>query len=275
MPELPEVETTLRGIRPHLEGRRITMLAVREPRLRLPIPPDLPALVAGRTISALTRRGKYLLIGIDGGTLIIHLGMSGSLRVLPSGTPPARHDHLDLNLSDGHCLRLRDPRRFGLFLWTPDPAPVAEVRHPLLRDLGPEPLGEGFDGWHLYRESRRRRLAVKSFLMDAAVVVGVGNIYASESLFRSGIHPVRPCHRIGPERYGRLAASVRSVLAAAIAEGGTSLRDFVHEDGNPGYFARSLKVYGRAGEPCPGCGQPLRQRRIAQRSSFYCPRCQR
>lgn len=275
MPELPEVETTLRGIRPHLEGRRIEQLVVREPRLRLPIPPDLPALVGGRAILGLSRRAKYLLIEIETGTLILHLGMSGSLRVLPPGSPPGKHDHLDLALSDGRCLRLRDPRRFGLFVWTPDPPEIAEARHPLLKDLGPEPLGQEFDGEHLYRASRGRRVAVKSFVMDGGVVVGVGNIYANESLFLAGIHPSRPSHRVGSERYGRLARSIRAVLADAIAQGGTSLRDFVQEDGNPGYFAQSLKVYGRAGKSCPGCGEPVRQRRIGQRSSFYCPRCQR
>jgi formamidopyrimidine-DNA glycosylase len=231
--------------------------------------------VAGRRILGLGRRAKYLLIELEGGTLILHLGMSGSLRVLPADSPPAKHDHLDLVLSDGQCLRLRDPRRFGLLAWTPDPAAIAERLHPLLKDLGPEPLGETFDGDHLHRESRHRRVAVKSFLMDGHVVVGVGNIYASESLFLAGIHPARPCHRISLERYRRLAAAIRSVLGASIAQGGTSLRDFVQEDGSPGYFAQSLKVYGRAGEPCPSCGDPVRQRRIGQRSSFYCPCCQR
>jgi formamidopyrimidine-DNA glycosylase len=275
VPELPEVETTLRGIRPYLQGRRIAALAVREPRLRLPIPADLPSRVTGRLILGVSRRAKYLLIEVEGGTLILHLGMSGSLRVLPAGTAPDRHDHVDLVLSDDRCLRLRDPRRFGLLVWTPDPPDLAMRRHPLLRALGPEPLGESFDGDHLYRESRRRRVAVKPFLMDGGVVVGVGNIYANESLFAAGIHPVRPCHRIGLDRYRRLAEAVRAVLSAAIVQGGTSLRDFVQEDGNPGYFAQSLQVYGRAGEPCPSCGSPLRQRRIGQRSSFYCPRCQR
>lgn len=275
MPELPEVETTLRGIRPHLLGRRIAALRVREPRLRLPIPADLASRLAGCSILGLSRRAKYLLIEVEGGTLILHLGMSGSLRVVPADSPPARHDHVDLVLSDGRCLRLRDPRRFGLLVWTPDPPAMAEARHPLLRDLGPEPLGDAFHGDHLYRESRRRRLAVKPFLMDGGVVVGVGNIYASESLFLAGIHPARPSQRISLERYRGLAAAIRAVLGASIAQGGTSLRDFVQEDGTPGYFAQSLQVYGRAGEPCPSCGEPVRQRRIGQRSSFYCPRCQR
>jgi formamidopyrimidine-DNA glycosylase len=274
VPELPEVETTLRGIRPHLKGRHIHRLVVREPRLRLPVPADLAGRVAGRAVITLARRGKYLLVGIEGGTLILHLGMSGSLRVVPAESPPGRHDHLDLELDDGRALRLRDPRRFGLLAWSQEPPDQAQISHPLLRNLGPEPLGPAFDGDYLYRMSRGRRASVKPFLMDAGVVVGVGNIYASESLFRAGIHPGRPAGRIGRERYLRLASAVRAVLRAAIDQGGTSLRDFVQEDGNPGYFAQQLQVYGRAGEPCPGCGEPVRLRRIGQRSSFYCPRCQ-
>jgi formamidopyrimidine-DNA glycosylase len=270
VPELPEVETTLRGVRPYLEGRRIVALRVREPRLRYPVPLDLGATLSGQRIAALRRRGKYLLLDLERGTLLIHLGMSGSLRVLPASSQPGRHDHIDLILADGPCLRLRDPRRFGVFLWL---AGVAET-HPLLAHLGPEPLGDGFDGAYLYQESRRRRIAVKAFIMDAGVVVGVGNIYANEALFRAGIHPARACGRIGLERYRSLAASIRAVLAAAIDQGGTSLRDFVQEDGSPGYFAQSLKVYGRAGEPCPTCARPIRHRRIGQRSSFYCPHCQ-
>lgn len=275
MPELPEVETTLRGIRPHLEGRTIARLVVRDPRLRQPVPTDLPECLAGRLIETIERRAKYLLISVAGGTVIIHLGMSGSLRVLPRPMPPGPHDHWDLELAGGGLLRLRDPRRFGLLLWTPDPPAVARTRHPLLAHLGPEPLEDGFDGGLLHRLSHVRGTAVKSFLMDASVVVGVGNIYANESLFLAGIHPTRACNRVSPERYQRLAAAVRSVLAAAIEQGGTTLRDFVQEDGNPGYFVQSLQVYGRTGEPCPTCGDPIRQRRIGQRSSFYCPRCQR
>ena len=274
MPELPEVETTLRGIRPRLEGRRIDHLLVREPRLRQPIPPETAALVAGQTVGSLSRRSKYLLIGLDRGSLILHLGMSGSLRVVDAESPPKRHDHVDLALSDGHCLRFHDPRRFGLLLWSEDSPELAGLRHPLLSRLGPEPLDAAFDGGHLYRLSRQRRVAVKSFLMDAAVVVGIGNIYANESLFLARIHPARACHRIGLDRYGRLVEVVRAVLQASITQGGTTLRDFVKDDGNPGYFAQSLRVYGRAGEPCVQCGTPLRQQRIGQRSSFYCPRCQ-
>jgi formamidopyrimidine-DNA glycosylase len=271
MPELPEVETTLRGIAPLLQGRRIAVLAVRQRRLRYPIPTGTEAAVAGQAIMALRRRGKYLLLDLERGGLLIHLGMSGSLRVLSDPSPPGPHDHLDLVMEGGACLRLHDPRRFGSFLWTPG----APDDHPLIRHLGPEPLGPDFGGAYLHAASRGRRTAVKAFVMDARVVVGVGNIYANESLFLAGIHPGRPSGRIGAARYARLAEAIRTVLRRAIEEGGTSLRDFVREDGRPGYFAQELQVYGRAGEPCRGCGAPIRQRRIGQRSSFYCPNCQR
>jgi formamidopyrimidine-DNA glycosylase len=274
VPELPEVETTLRGIRPHLEGRRIERLVVRQPRLRLPIPADLPERLAGLSIGGLTRRAKYLLVEVGGGCLILHLGMSGSLRLVTAGLAPTRHDHVDLVLTDGRALRLHDPRRFGLLIWTPDPPALAATRHPLLRDLGPEPLEDGFDGAHLFAQSRGRRVAVKSLIMDGTVVVGVGNIYASESLFLAGIHPARACNRIALPRYLRLAETIRTVLKASIVQGGTTLRNYVQEDGNPGYFARLLRVYGRTGEPCPTCGTALREQRIGQRSSFYCARCQ-
>jgi len=210
------------------------------------------------------------LLDLDRGTLLIHLGMSGSLRVLPASSQPGLYDHIDLILADGPCLRLRDPRRFGAFLWLSGPAEA----HPLLANLGPEPLGDDFDGDYLHQVSRRRRIAVKAFIMDAGVVVGVGNIYANEALFLAGIHPNRACGRVGLGRYRSLAGCIRAVLAAAIDQGGTSLRDFVQEDGSPGYFSQSLKVYGRAGEPCPTCAAPIRRQRIGQRSSFYCPHCQ-
>jgi len=271
MPELPEVETTLRGVAPYLTGARIERLEVRERRLRIPIPEATEEQVAGQRVLRLRRRGKYLLAELERGGLLIHLGMSGSLRILASDTPPGKHDHLDLRFENGSCLRLRDPRRFGIFLWTPG----RPDEHILLRHMGPEPLGDAFDGDYLYRLSRGRRAPVKAFVMDARVVVGVGNIYANESLFLAGIRPARPCGRIGLERYRRLAADIRQVLGGAIAQGGTTLRDFVQEDGSPGYFARSLKVYGRAGAPCPICGEPIHQSRIGQRSSFFCPRCQR
>ena len=271
MPELPEVETTRRGIEPHLLNRSVTALIVRQPRLRWPVPEELVELLPGQTIQAVQRRAKYLLLRLDRGTLILHLGMSGSLRTLPADLPAQKHDHLDLILQDGRCLRLRDPRRFGAVLWQPDHADD----HPLLRDLGPEPLGDGFNGLRLQRIARSRRVAVKNLIMDSRVVVGIGNIYANEALFLARIHPGRDCRRISAERYGRLAATITRVLAAAIEQGGTTLRDFSQADGNPGYFALSLKVYGREGEPCPACARPIRQRRIGQRSSFFCPRCQR
>ncbi|MCG6941877.1 MAG: bifunctional DNA-formamidopyrimidine glycosylase/DNA-(apurinic or apyrimidinic site) lyase [Thiohalocapsa sp.] len=271
MPELPEVETALRGIAPHLANRRILRLVARERRLRWPVPESVDAVVAGQRITALARRAKYLLLELEHGSLILHLGMSGSLRVLPADTPPGPHDHIDLVLDNGRCLRLRDPRRFGSLHWAEPPVEA----HPLLASLGPEPLSPAFDGAYLHRLSRGRRAPVKTFIMDSHVVVGVGNIYASEALHRAGIHPHRPAGRIALPRYQRLAAAIKTVLTAAIAEGGTSLRDFVQEDGNPGYFARALRVYGRTGLPCPTCGTPIRQQRIGQRSSFYCPRCQR
>ncbi|MEA1048292.1 bifunctional DNA-formamidopyrimidine glycosylase/DNA-(apurinic or apyrimidinic site) lyase [Lamprobacter modestohalophilus] len=270
MPELPEVETSLRGIAPHLVGRRIARLEVRDYRLRWPIPADTAECLAGQTIIALRRRGKYLLFDLEEGVLLLHLGMSGSLRVLPATTMPGLHDHVDLCLEDGQCLRFRDPRRFGMLQWTPRPAEA----HPLLRDLGPEPLGPVFSGDYLYQRSRGRRAPIKTFIMDSHVVVGVGNIYANESLHLARIHPNRAAGRISRERLDRLAGAIRSVLADAIAQGGTSLRDFVQEDGNPGYFAQSLRVYGRTEQPCPSCGGPIRQCRIGQRSSFYCAVCQ-
>ncbi|HKJ77014.1 MAG TPA: bifunctional DNA-formamidopyrimidine glycosylase/DNA-(apurinic or apyrimidinic site) lyase [Gammaproteobacteria bacterium] len=271
MPELPEVETTRRGIAPHLEGRRIVRVIVREPRLRWPVDPELPAILEGQTVHAVGRRAKYLLLATDAGTVLLHLGMSGSLRLVPAGTAPGRHDHLDLCLDDGRCLRLNDPRRFGSVHWTGD----APETHRLLAALGPEPLGTAFDGAHLYGLSRGRTAAVKAFLMDSRVVVGVGNIYASEALFRAGIHPRRPAGRVGRGRYLALADAVREVLGEAVAAGGTTLRDFVDSDGRPGYFAQSLRVYGKAGAPCPACGATLRQERIGQRATYYCPRCQR
>ncbi len=271
MPELPEVETTRRGIAPHVEGRRVTKVVVRQRRLRWPVPRALQRELTGQTVRSVGRRAKYLLLGTDAGTAILHLGMSGSLRLVPADSPPGPHDHVDLVLDDGNCLRLTDPRRFGALLWTrADPA-----RHPLLRDLGPEPFDAAFNGAYLYRRARGRRLAVKNFLMDSHIVAGVGNIYANEALFLAGIHPARPAGRISARRYERLAQSVRDILQQAIAQGGTTLRDFVGGDGRPGYFRQTLRVYGRAGQPCPVCNTRLRVTHIGQRSTFYCPRCQR
>jgi formamidopyrimidine-DNA glycosylase len=270
LPELPEVETTRRGIAPHLVGHRITGVVVREGRLRWPVPADLRAILCGQRVRDVRRRGKYLLLDCTDGTLILHLGMSGSLRVVARGLPPRQHDHLDIEVGES-VLRLRDPRRFGSVHWTTaDPA-----SHPLLARLGPEPLERGFDGGFLHAAARRRRVSVKALLMDSHVVVGVGNIYANEALFRAGIRPGRRCDRLTREECRRLAVSVRSVLAQAVEQGGTSLRDFVREDGRPGYFVQELRVYGRGGLPCAVCGTTLKETRQGQRSTVYCPRCQR
>ncbi len=271
MPELPEVETTRRGIAPHLEGRIIERLVVRERRLRWPVASGLEARISGACVHAVGRRAKYLLIETDRGTGLLHLGMSGSLRVVPATLPPALHDHLDLLLNSRQCIRFNDPRRFGSLHWVEDDP----ASHPLLVSLGPEPLSPTFDGDHLYRLSRGLRVAVKAFVMNARVVVGVGNIYASEALFRAGIHPRRPAGRVSLARMQCLAAAIREVLAAAIEAGGTTLRDFTDSEGRPGYFRQHLRVYGLSGTPCPGCGAPLRQEVIGQRASYFCPRCQR
>ena len=275
MPELPEVETTLNGIRPCLLGSRIARLIVRERRLRWPIDARLEEKVRGRTITAMRRRGKYMLINLDHGGLLMHLGMSGSFRVLARDTAAAkiydRHDHYDLVTDRGRIVRYRDPRRFGCLLWTAgDP-----MTHERIRVLGIEPLESRFNGEYLRTAARGRTLAVKNLLMNGRVVVGVGNIYASEALFDAGIHPLRGSHRISEARYQRLTASVQKILAAAIRRGGSTIRDFAGADGNPGYFEQELMVYGREGAPCYQCGTPIRNRTIGQRSSFYCPECQR
>lgn len=270
MPELPEVETTRRGIAPFILGHTIRELVVRNAALRWPIPPELPEAIRGRTVTALERRGKYLLLKTDGGTLILHLGMSGSLRICAPALPPQKHDHADLVFDDTTAVRFHDPRRFGCLLWTgADP-----MRHPLLAELGLEPLDREFDGVHLHRAARTRRVAVKHLIMDHHVVVGVGNIYASEALFRAGIDPRRGAHRIAAARYQRLAEMIRQVLEDALAAGGTTLRDFVNERGSPGYFQQTLGVYGRTGEPCRICGTPIATARLGQRSTFFCRTCQ-
>lgn len=269
MPELPEVETTRRGIAPHLIGRRIDTAVARTAKLRWPIPP-LAELLPGTRVRAVGRRAKYLLLGFDHGTLIVHLGMSGSLRIVDRDSPARPHDHVDL-VFGSHSLRFHDPRRFGAMLWTDDDP----LRHPRLRDLGPEPLDERFDGKTLAQAARGRRTAIKNLIMDGRVVVGVGNIYATEALFRAGIHPNRPSHRIALNRFELLAGSIKQVLGYAIERGGTTLRDFLNESGEPGYFAQELLVYGRAGESCKRCGSTIKSRRIGQRASAYCPRCQR
>ncbi|MDD9862983.1 MAG: bifunctional DNA-formamidopyrimidine glycosylase/DNA-(apurinic or apyrimidinic site) lyase [Gammaproteobacteria bacterium] len=271
MPELPEVETTRRGIAPYLLGTRFRKVVIREPRLRWPVPRALGRKLADRKIRDVGRRAKYLLLHTDGGCLLLHLGMSGSLRILHPGVAAGAHDHADFHLSSGRLLRLRDPRRFGSIHWT-----VREPGlHRLLRDLGPEPLGPDFHGAHLRRKARGRRAAVKSFLMDSRVVAGLGNIYANESLFLAGIHPARAAGRISQARYERLATAVKKVLRRAIRAGGTTLRDFTDSQGRPGYFRLTLRTYGRAGRPCLRCGTEIRLLRISSRATYYCPRCQR
>ena len=271
MPELPEVETTRRGIRPHILGHAITAVSVRERRLRWPVPRGLGKALSGQRVQGVERRGKYLLLYLDAGCLILHLGMSGSLRVLPAGMPAGQHDHIDIVFDNDHCLRLRDPRRFGSIHYTRgDPR-----QHKLLAGLGPEPLGAEFDGDYLYRRARGRKQAVKSFIMDSRIVTGVGNIYANEALFLSGIHPRRAAGRVSLPRYRELARDIKRVLKLAIDKGGTTLRDFTGGEGRPGYFSQELNVYDRTDEPCKVCATPIRQYRISQRSSFYCKHCQR
>ena len=269
MPELPEVETTLRGIEPWLAGQCIRAIEVRDARLRWPVTEAVQQAV-GHEVHSLERRAKYLLIHAGPGALLGHLGMSGSLRVVTDNEAPRKHDHFDL-VTDDAVIRYNDPRRFGCLLWVD--APVHE--HPLLAHLGPEPLSEGFSGDYLYQQSRGRRGAVKNFIMDGRVVVGVGNIYASEALFMAGIHPTRPAGRVSKARYEGLTAAIRDVLGRSIRQGGTTLRDYVNSNGTPGYFAQDLLAYGREGQPCFQCQQPLKQKVIGQRSSFYCARCQR
>jgi len=271
VPELPEVETTRRGLAPHLQGRCIRTALVRNPRLRWPVPRQLPALVAGRRIRRLERRSKYLLLDCDGGWLILHLGMSGSLRMVPADTPAGPHDHVDLVLDTGIALRLHDPRRFGAVLWEPREPSC----HKLLQGLAPEPLEAAFTAQWLFERTRGRKTAIKNVLMDNHLVCGVGNIYANESLFRAAIHPARAAGRISRPRYARLVEEIRATLRAAIQAGGSSLRDFVRADGSPGHFQQQYLVYGRSGQACPRCGHTIRAVRIGQRSAFYCPGCQR
>ena len=270
MPELPEVETTRRGILPHLQGHTIQQVIVRDRRLRWPVPPELNNKLQGQQILKVGRRGKYLLLATPAGTLIIHLGMSGSLRVLACGTAYEKHDHVDIVLDTQHCLRLRDPRRFGAVLFTEsDP-----LQHELLRELGPEPLSAAFSGDYLFIKSRRRTACIKAFIMDSHIVVGVGNIYANEALFAAGIHPRRAAGKVTRAQYALLADAIKNVLRAAIKAGGTTLRDFTHSDGKPGYFRQSLQIYDHAGQPCPRCHKPISHAVIAQRASYYCTHCQ-
>ena len=269
MPELPEVEVSRLGVSPHLIGNRINRMVIRERRMRWPIPEDV-SLVEGHVVTAVKRRAKYLLIETDVGTLILHLGMSGKLRVIDAQTPVIKHDHVDIVLDTGKCLRFNDPRRFGALLWQ---APGASLS--MLGNLGPEPLTDDFDDKRLFTLSRNRKGPVKNFIMDNAIVVGVGNIYANEALFLAGIDPRRPAGKISADRYKRLTQTIKQVLAKAIEQGGTTLKDFAQTDGKPGYFAQHLNVYGRKGEACEVCGKAIESKVIGQRNTFFCTHCQR
>ena len=271
MPELPEVETTRTGIAPHVVGETIEKVIIRDTRLRWPVPGQLKRIIAGRTVRRLSRRAKYLIFAFDNGCMLVHLGMSGNLRILTSPLKAEKHDHVDFVFTSGKILRFRDPRRFGCILWTEgDP-----LQHPLLVNLGPEPLGKDFNGEYLFHKSRGRSQSVKTFIMDSRIVVGVGNIYANEALFAAGIHPGRKAGNITRPRYQKLAGAIKEVLKKALAKGGTTLRDFVNGAGEPGYFRHELQVYDRAGEACIKCHAPIRVRRLGQRSTFYCPHCQK
>lgn len=273
MPELPEVEVTRRGVAPHLEGRTVSAVTLRHHGLRWPFPPELAQVLCGYQIRSTGRRGKYLLVHFDHGTLIIHLGMSGHLRVLPVDAPAQKHDHFDLVL-DTQLLRLHDPRRFGAVLWH-DNASGEIDQHLLLRSLGVEPLEPVFSAELLYRQTRSRSAAIKQVLLAGDIVVGVGNIYASESLFKAGINPKTPAQRISRARYAKLVSAIRDTLEAAIRQGGSTLRDFMSVDGQSGYFQQSYFVYDRSDQPCRICGAPIRQIKQGQRSTFYCINCQK
>ena len=270
MPELPEVETTCRGIAPHSEGKVVKAVIVRQPKLRWQVPRNIQDMV-GQRINCVTRRAKYVLLETDIGTAMVHLGMSGSLRVVDDSVSPEKHDHVDIILETGKALRLHDPRRFGAVLWTAE----AIATHKLINHLGPEPLTDAFNVDYLATCATKRSVSVKQFIMDAQVVVGVGNIYASESLFMAGISPKRAANKVSKQRYEKLTECIKLVLSRAIEQGGTTLRDFVQAEGKPGYFKQELNVYGRAGEPCTGCGAEIKQIKQGQRSTFYCGICQR
>jgi formamidopyrimidine-DNA glycosylase len=271
MPELPEVETTRRGIAPAVSGRTIERVIVRDPRLRWRVPRELPDAAAGQRVRDLRRRAKYLLLDLESGTMILHLGMSGSLRLLPCSTVPLTHDHVDIVLDSGLCIRFNDPRRFGSLLWTTEDP----LDHPLLRSLAPEPLSAEFNGEYLSRAAKGRRVAIKLLIMNSQVVVGVGNIYASEALFRAGIRPRRPANRLTRVEFDALAKAIKDVLRAAIREGGTTLRDYINPEGMPGYFRQKLFVYERSKEPCRKCHSPIKHFVQGQRSTYFCPQCQK
>ena len=271
MPELPEVETSRRGIEPHILNKKVSDIVIRQKQLRWPITAGLKKQCTNQTIKHVERRGKYILLRTDTGTVIIHLGMSGSLRILNKNTPAEKHDHLDIIFDNNKILRFRDPRKFGCVLWTKsDP-----LKHKLLKKLGPEPLESSFNADYLFECSRNRKIAIKSFLMNSHIVVGVGNIYANESLFSAGINPKRAANKISLQRYQKLVPAIKQILLQSIEQGGTTLKDFINEEGKPGYFQQTLNVYGRASKPCVTCGCTIKQITQAQRSTFYCSQCQR
>lgn len=270
MPELPEVETSRRGIAPWVEDQEVRDVVVRDRRLRWPVPEDIENCLPGLCIRAVGRRAKYLLFDTDAGCAMLHLGMSGSVRIIDADEPAGKHDHVDIQFGSGKALRFRDPRRFGSLLWAEDP-----LEHELLRNLGPEPLSDEFDGRYLWQKSRGRKVSIKQFIMNASIVVGVGNIYASEALFRAGIHPRRRAGRVAAHRLDSLALVIKDVLDRAIEAGGTTLRDFHGGDGEPGYFKQQLDVYDRHGKPCRKCKAPIASIVLGQRSTYYCKSCQR
>ncbi|MFT5519773.1 MAG: formamidopyrimidine-DNA glycosylase [Enterobacterales bacterium] len=270
MPELPEVETTCRGIAPHLEGKKVKSLTIRQYNLRWPIPSNMEELMKSHTLLKVYRRGKYILLAFNHGTAMIHLGMSGSMRVLDANVDVAKHDHFDIKFSNGKTLRYNDPRRFGSFLW----AGENPLQHKLLASLGVEPLESDFHADYIYKASRNRKIAIKQFIMDSHLVVGVGNIYANEALFQAGIRPSRAANQVSLKRYQRLVDIIKVVLDKAIKQGGTTLKDFSQIDGKPGYFAQELQVYGRAGEQCLQCDEVLIEIRQSGRSSVFCKKCQ-
>lgn len=269
MPELPEVETTRRGLRDHVCGQRIIEVVVRHHGLRFPVAGDFVATLRQQVLHDIKRRGKYLLFELDRGTVIAHLGMSGSFRLVTNNESPRVHDHIDWIFENQSILRYHDPRRFGCQLYS-----VAPSQHDLIRVLGREPLSEDFNGAFLFHASRHKKVPIKQFIMDSHIVVGVGNIYAAESLFAAGIHPLRAAGRVSAARYETLAHAIKRILSDAIKQGGTTLRDFVNSEGEPGYFAQQLNVYGRAGQSCRRCHHVLKLTRLQQRSTVYCPQCQ-
>lgn len=270
MPELPEVETTLRGIQPHIQGQRINQVIIRHYGLRWPIPRNISDKLTKKTISQTERRAKYLLFNVSGGTFVIHLGMSGSLRIVTPDIPPKKHDHVDIILANNKVLRFTDPRRFGALLWIEHDV----TQHALFKDLGPEPLTSDFSASYLWKKAQGRAVPIKSFIMNNHIVVGVGNIYATEALFLAGINPKTQAKKVSKESFIKLTKAIKLILRKAIKKGGTTLKDFVNSNGKPGYFSQQLKVYGRTGLPCVNCKSPLKAIRIGQRNTVYCEECQ-